>query len=134
MLETNTFSLRGHLMAATPQRSTFGLLLAEALRTSAIRQSELARAVDCTPQYISQLVSGERPPSREIVEKIARVLKIAPTDLDKQYRKHQMQHFEMMQGIEIGYLGAAMNALRIARSSLLAQAPPASLKAGAGKA
>jgi transcriptional regulator with XRE-family HTH domain len=116
--------------------TSFGTTLAERLRRSSIRQAELARAVNCTPQYISQLISGDRPASAEVVEKIARVLNVSPSELDASWKdsKRHIHHFEMMQGIETGYLGAAMRALKAARMSLLAQTPPASLLPGAGKA
>jgi transcriptional regulator with XRE-family HTH domain len=63
-------------------RSLFGIALASLLRRVGMRQAQLARAVSCTPQYVSQLINGERPPSREIVGKIASTLKVHPNELD----------------------------------------------------
>jgi transcriptional regulator with XRE-family HTH domain len=116
-------------------RSVFGVALSQVLRREGVRQAQLARSVGCTPQYISQLMSGERPPSREFVEKIASSLKVHPTALDPAWKdpKRQLHHFQMMQGIDTGYLTAAMSALKAARTSLLAQDPPASLLPGMGK-
>lgn len=113
--------------------TAFCVALSAAIKERQMPQAALAKLVGCTPQYISQLKSGERPPSREILERIAHVLMVQPTELDPGYRKNQVPHFKVMHGIDLEYLAAAMRALRSARIALLAQTPVQSQEPGAGK-
>jgi transcriptional regulator with XRE-family HTH domain len=114
--------------------SPFVTALRKGMSTAKLSQAELAKAVDCTPQYISQLLQGHRPPSSEFLERIAKALRSDPTKLDPSWQPPRRKaHQLMMPGIEIGYLNAALSALGAARTALLAQAPPTSLLPGAGK-
>ena len=55
--------------------------LQAAMQSSGLSQSELARRLDVTPSYVSQLLSGHRRPGLDTLEKIARVLEMEPSDL-----------------------------------------------------
>jgi transcriptional regulator with XRE-family HTH domain len=114
-------------------RPVFGSILRETLRRTGVRQSELARIVNLSPQVISQLINGDYAPTVEKIEAIAGALRVSPSDLDPSWTRRRTNHLESMPGIEIGYCDATIDALKAGRTALAAQAPPASLKPGAGK-
>ncbi len=117
-------------------RSIFADQVQVRLKRLGHTQADLAQRVDVSPQFLSQLIKGKRPPPRELLVKIARELKCDPTSLDPTWKhnNHQVRNFSKMQGIEIGYLAAGLEALSAARTSLLQQTPQGVGEPGAGKA
>lgn len=63
-------------------QATFVRKLREALDAKGWTQSDLARALDMTPQSVGHYVHGRRSPGIELVEKFAEALDVAyPTNL-----------------------------------------------------
>ena len=66
-----------------PLRSTiFADALSYALKNSGLSLRAAARAADLSPSYLSRILNGKRrPPSHEIIIRLARILSVAPEPL-----------------------------------------------------
>ncbi|CAM3877489.1 HTH cro/C1-type domain-containing protein [Cohnella lubricantis] len=58
-----------------------GSLLRDRLKDAGMSQAEFARRMDCTPQYVSGLISGNETMSLEFAINAAFILKCRVTDL-----------------------------------------------------
>lgn len=62
--------------------SVFGQWLKERRRAADLTQAELAERVGCSPIMIAKIESGERRPSKQIAELLARRLRIPPAQVE----------------------------------------------------
>src|SRR5262245_20798270 len=60
---------------------SFGRLLRQYRRVRDLTQDELARRVSCALSTMKKIETDERRPSRELAERIAKVLDVPPADL-----------------------------------------------------
>lgn len=59
-----------------PMKDTFGPWLREQLREMGMTQMELAQRISIQPSQISRIISGERGTSIEVLEAIARAIRV----------------------------------------------------------
>lgn len=67
----------------SPATTAFGRMLRELRKDRYLSQSRVAHFAGFDHSYVSRLESGDRDPSREAVETIARVLRLSGPDTDE---------------------------------------------------
>lgn len=114
--------------------------LDDILEIRGVTKAQLARTMDVSPQYIGQInkqLANGKPLSPATAEKIANALHIELGELEgalpiKTDRRSSIL-LNRMQGVEVAYLKAAMEAVREARRLLLVKSPPDAVRPARGK-
>ena len=95
------------------------------LAQKGVKQSQLAKHIKVTPQYIGQIINKERVASREVLEQIEAALNLHPGALvsprDYSAPPKQLVSLRRMKGVEIAHLQVAMKALIESRNFLIRQ-------------
>lgn len=57
------------------------------MQMKGLTQTDVAARMDCTPAYVSQILSGHRHPTLETVERVAKALRVDPEKLFSEKRE-----------------------------------------------
>ncbi len=112
--------------------------LKKVLENAGMSQTELAKRIGVTRQYISQIVGGKRLPTEANREAIRNALGLSPDALagmpiSRRVRFDASVRLAEMEGIDVAYLRTSMDALIEARRILLLKSPKEALRRAAGK-
>lgn len=77
--------------ATGPAYNTLAPLLSMLARASEIPLQDLARRAQCSPSYLSRILSGQRVPSWAITERLAKTCKADPAIVRKAWETEQLR-------------------------------------------